>query len=206
MRGFSIDRLLPSLVAAIAASCVCGCGQVRDQVAAMPSVDPTAAAEQAIEQYDHNHNGSLDEIELAGSPGIFAVRDRYDADGNREISEAEIASRLTAIYAGGTPWVSADCLVLQGGRPLAGAAVHLVPEPFLQDAIQPAIGTTDARGHTTPAAADEKLPENMRGLQIIQPGIYRVDIKHPSIKLPAKSLGCEIDPVSRGGTTPVFKL
>jgi hypothetical protein len=180
----------------------CGLGSAID----MPPVDPSAAAANAIEMYDKSGDGSLDETELAASPGMHAARRRYDADGNREISQHEIAAHLKAVYASGTPWVSVVCQVYQDGKPLKSASVRFVPDPFLKDALKPASGTTDDQGHAIPAARDEDLPADKCGLRIIQPGVYRVQIEHPSIKRPAASLGCEIDPTSRGGVQVVFRL
>jgi hypothetical protein len=172
----------------------------------MPPVDPSAAANKAIELYDKNGDGSLDEMELAASPGIYSARDRYDADGNHEVTKDEIAAHLTSIYASGTPWLSAACQVYQGGRPLKGATVRFVPEPFLKDVVKSASGITDDQGRTIPAVIDEELPAAKRGLRIIQPGPYRILIEHPSVKRSAGSLGCEVDPTSRGGTQLVFRL
>jgi hypothetical protein len=56
------------------------------------------------------------------------------------------------------------------------------------------------------AISDEELPPDQRGLRSMQPGIYRIEIKHPRLKQPASPLGCEIDPTSRGGTEVVLRL
>jgi hypothetical protein len=170
------------------------------------SVSPGAAAEKAIELLDRDGSGSLNETELAASPGILAARDRYDADGNGEVSEDEIEAQLNTIYFSGTSWLTADCQVFQGARPLAGATVRFVPEPFLEEAISPAEGKTGSDGRVNPAAPDEKLPDNLKGLLVMQPGLYRVEVVHPSIKQPHKPLGCEISDAERDGTRPVFRL
>jgi hypothetical protein len=137
---------------------------------------------------------------------MLSARDRYDKDGNPESSEDEITSRLNALFTRGMPWVGVVCQVFRGGQPLAGANVRFVPEPFIEDALQPAMGITDNEGRTSPTVADDKLPADKQGLRIMQSGVYRVEIEHPSIKQPHKPLGCEIDPLSRGGTEPVFHL
>jgi hypothetical protein len=199
-------RIVRSLLVITAAAIIGGCGQGRRHAVDMPSIDPSAAAKKAIELYDKNGDGSIDEMELAAGPGIYAARDRYDADGNHEITKDEIAAHLTSLYASGTPWVSAVCQVYQGGRPLSGATVRFVPEPFLKDVITPASGITDDQGRTIPAVIDAELPADKRGLRIIRPGPYRVQIEHPSVKQSAASLGCEIDPMSRGGTQLMFRL
>jgi hypothetical protein len=134
------------------------------------------------------------------------ARDRYDTDGNREISQQEIESRLKSIYTDSSPWVTVNCQVLQSGRPLPGATVRFVPEPFLEESLHTATGTTDNEGRVHPAVEDAKLPEDMKGLLIMQPGVYRVEIKHASIKEPGRSLGWEVDFLARGALDPFFRL
>ena len=93
-----------------------------------------------------------------------------------------------------------------GGRPLDGATVRFVPERFLQGAVKPAVGTTDRQGAAIIAIADEDLPADQRTLRAMQPGIYRVEIKHPGVANLDRLLGFEVDPAMRGGTESVFNL
>jgi hypothetical protein len=205
LRGRSPSRIVLCILMITAASSI-GCGQKDGDAVEMPPVDPIAAARKAIELYDKSGDGSLDETELAASPGMFAARVRYDADANHVITEDEIAAHLTAIYDSGAPWVSVVCQVYRNERPLRGATVRFVPEPFLKDALHPASGTTDDEGRTIPTVVDEVLPADKRGLRIIRPGPYRVEFDHPSVTGTAALRGCEIDPTSRGGTQLLFRL
>jgi hypothetical protein len=205
-RCLRMPRLVRSLLVITVAAIVGGCGQGRRHAVDMLPIDPSVAAEKAVELYDKNGDGSIDELELAAAPGIYAARDRYDADGNHQITKEEIAAHLTSLYASSTPWVSVSCQVYQGGRPLSGATLRFAPEPFLKDLIKPASGVTDDHGYAIPAVTDEDLPADKRGLRIIQPGPYRVQIEHPNVKQSAASLGCEVNPTSRGGTQLVFRL
>ena len=43
-------------------------------------------ADKAIELYDKDSSGSLNEAELAASPGLLAALDRYDKDRDHQIS------------------------------------------------------------------------------------------------------------------------
>jgi hypothetical protein len=191
----------------VAISMLSGCGSGASDGSEMPSVNPSAAAGQAIEQLDKDGSGSLDESELAASPALLAAKSRYDSDGNGQISQNELEARLSKIYAGATPWMSVGCRFMQGGRPLAGAKVRFIPEPFLSDALQPASGTTDAQGLVHPAVADDSLPEDKKGLHVMRPGVYRIEVEHASVKKPHEPLGCEVDDfLARGGTQPVFQL
>jgi hypothetical protein len=198
------DRL-SRLLALAAIISIGGCGGRADNGGAS-SVDPGAAAEKAIELFDKDGSGSLNESELAASPAILAARDQYDSDASGDISQEELEARLTLLFTRGTSWLTADCQIYQGNRPLAGATVRFVPEPFLEEAMQPAQGTTNSEGVVNPAVADEKLPENLKGLHVMQIGVYRVEVEHPNIKQPHKPLGCEISDIVRGGTAPVLRL
>jgi hypothetical protein len=205
LRRVSYSRCFSSVLALFLIACIDGCGGASGS-GGTPEVDPAAAAEQAIELYDKNANGTLDESELAASPGLFAARDRYDTDGDGQISEGEIGTRFTNLFGAGTPWLTVHCQIVKGGRPLAGAKVRFVPEPFLGETLLPAVGTTDSQGRVNPAVAEEYHPENLKGRNIMQPGVYRVEIEHANVNKPHKPLGCEIDDFARGGTEPVIRL
>jgi hypothetical protein len=173
----------------------------------MPPVDVSAAVEKAFELNDKDGSKSLNESELASSPGLLAALGRYDTDNDRQISYDEMTARLNSLYSSrGTAWMTVTCQVIQGGRPLAGAKVRFVPEPYLEDALQPAEGTTNPQGEVTPAVADDKIPESLKGSHVLQPGVYRVEIEHANVKQPHKPLGCEPDTLARNGTFVVFKL
>jgi hypothetical protein len=173
----------------------------------MPPVDVSAAADKAFELLDKDGSKSLDESELGGSPGLLAARDRYDTDRDRQISYDEMTARLNSVYSSrGTAWMTVTCQVIQGGRPLANAKVRFVPESYLAEALQPAEGTTNPQGEVFPAVAADKRPETFKGSDVMQPGVYRVEIEHANVKQPHKPLGCEVDALARNGAYVVFRL
>lgn len=194
------------VVTALAVSTTIGCGGFGGSANKMPELSPASSASQAIELFDNDGDGALGASELAECPALLSVMERYDKDGDGALSGDEIAARLTAILSSGSPWMTVDARVLRNGRPLRGATVRFVPAPFLEGALPPAVGQTDNRGRVRPAVADEKLPDDMKGLAIMQPGLYRVEVEHPSVTQPHKPLGCEVDMLVRGGTEPVFNL
>jgi hypothetical protein len=184
-----------------------GCGRSTSTRVELPSVDARSAAAEAIEQYDKDGDAHLNDSELASCPAINNVRQRYDKDGDRQVSEEEIAQRLEQLYSTGTGLLEVRCTVTRGGRPLAGATVRFVPEPFLGDALQPATGTTDSGGLAMPGISADKLPENLASAQLMQVGLYRVEIEHPTISAgSSKPLGFEVDPTSRDGVVAQFNL
>ena len=72
------------------------------------------------------------------------------------------------------------------GRPLSGATVKLIPEKYLGDEIKAAVGVTNDGGSATMRIPDEDLPEAQRGIVGVHYGTYKVEITHPTMKIPAK--------------------
>jgi hypothetical protein len=206
LAGNGLVRAVGNFCALVAAITWIGCQPGGPSAIQVPSVDPSVAAKRALDLYDKDDSGALDARELAACPGLLAARERYDANHDGQISGDEIAARLDHLYSSGVGLTTVSCRVFVGTQPIAGAKLRFVPEPFLGSAVMTAVGTTDDNGGAIIAIADEALPADQRALRSMQPGIYRVRIEHPSIKRPAAPLGCEIDPISRGGTEPVFRL
>jgi hypothetical protein len=183
-----------------------GCAPERRSAIEIPAVNPTAAAAKAIELYDKDANGSLSAGELAACPGMLAGRQRYDANHDGQLSHEEIAARITTLFSLGLGLVPVRCTVTRGSVPLGDAVVRFVPDAIFEGALKPATGTTDGTGTATISIPDSELPADQHGLGSMQPGIYRVEIEHPSLRAATSPLGCEVDPSSRGGTEPVFNL
>ena len=167
---------------------------------ALPSVDPVAAADAAFAQLDKNGDGQLDEEELKGAPSLAVERGEYDLSGDKQISKEELSDRLTKMYGRNIAFGKADCTVTLDGKPLSGATVQYVAEPFLGDGtIQTATGTTDSNGYTKLSVSDDIIPTEMKGQPLVQPGLYVVKITHASESIPAKyntesELGFELHP------------
>lgn len=182
---------------------VLGCGSSTTSISKL-SISPSAAAGDAIEQYDMNGDGVLSKDEIEACPGLAASVKNFDKDGNGEISRDEIEQRIDFWINSPTRMATIMCAVRMDGQPLPGATVTLVPEPFLAEAIKPASGQTGTMGNTGLAIAAEDLPEGLRGVKGVQLGLYRVEITHPDKQIPAKyntetTLGCEIAPTTQVG-------
>lgn len=182
-----------------------GCHASSQSALTSTKIDPRAAAAEAIHLYDTNGNGALDAAELSACAAMKRSSDRYDKDHNGQVSQDEIAQRFQAMFGGGVGLLEVRCIVTHGGRPLAGAKVRFIPEKFL--ALQEASATTDADGNALPSVAADQLPERVRKAAMMQPGVYRVEIEHPSLPAEStKNLGFEVDPTDRAGTTARFDL
>jgi hypothetical protein len=111
------------------------------------------------------------------------------------------------MYSAGVGLLEVRCSVSRSGRPLANATVRFVPEPFLGDALQTATGTTDSDGFVVPGVPADHLPDTLRNAQLMQVGLYRVEIEHPSISEgTGKTFGFAVDPTRREGTIAQFNL
>jgi hypothetical protein len=115
----------------------------------VPVGSPTAAAAAALDQYDTNHDGSIAGPELDKSPGLKSALPTTDADRDGKLTATEIAARLSKYRSDEIPTFPVLCQVMLDGRPLAGAEVRMVPEPFLGDQVKSASSITDADGATS---------------------------------------------------------
>jgi hypothetical protein len=168
-----------------------------------PSVDAADAAEQAIEQFDRSGDGSLSKEEWSASPELASAAERYDADRDGSLDVEDIATGLEAWQQTGIGARSVPFAVRVNGRPFAGATIRLLPAAFLGEAVKPATGETGPTGGGYLRMAPEDLPENAPNIPLVQPGLYRVEITHPSTTIPPKyntstTLGIEISSGSPG--------
>lgn len=145
-----------------------GCGGAANQQMAKP--DPQQAAAAAIAALDANDDGILSAAELQESPGLQTAMPRLDVNRDGALSADEIAGRLQA-YQSMSDMVAVGVRVLLNGQPLAGAAVTLVPEPFLGEGLQSYVGVTTDRGTAFPKGQRVKLA----GVPV---GLYRAHIRH----------------------------
>jgi hypothetical protein len=164
---------------------VFGCSQGPTRVPA-PSINPIAAAEQALELYDVDHDGALNEKELAQCPGILQRLTTYDQNENHRVDREEIVDRIANWVKSRIGLTQVISTVTYQGKPLAGATIVFEPEPYLGSDVKVAQGLTNAQGLVQMAIAAENLPEQVRKRSLMQCGTYKVRITHPSIKLPTK--------------------
>jgi len=160
---------------------------------------PSAAAEQALAEFDANQDGAIDTSELEKCPGLRAAQAAMDADGNGLLSESEIATRLKSYVGDELVVTTFPCRVLLDGRPLADATVTLVPESFLASALNPASGVT-ALGGDAVLTVEEVQAKGFSGVYC---GLYRIQVSKRNAAgvetLPAKyntetTLGQEVAP------------
>jgi hypothetical protein len=152
---------------AIALSLLPGCGR-RDGLIP-PTYSPDEFAQEALAEYDTNHDGYLDAKELERCPALKYRLETIDQNGDHRLSVQEIAGRIQIYADSQIALKSVLCSVQLDGRPLQGATVTYVPEKFMGSSIKPASGVSDERGGVSLTVPGEKLNG-------VQPGFYRVQI------------------------------
>jgi hypothetical protein len=163
-----------------------GCGGGRTRVSA-PEWDAAAATEHAMSEYDADGNQKLSREELKRCPGLLIAAKLFDGDGDGAISVDELKTKLAEMHEQQAALVEVSCSVTRGGKPLEGAIVTFVPEPFMGESFQPATGVTGPDGTAFPSVAENELPAELRGrVHGVHSGIFRVTVTHPQIAIPAK--------------------
>jgi hypothetical protein len=174
-------------------------------------VDAGDAAEAAIQELDKNADGKLAKDEWTASPALVVSIEQYDNNGDSILDADEIENGIEAWQQTGVGARPLPFKVLLNGRPLAGAIVRIEPVSFLRDAVKIATGQTSPGGGGHLSLAPEDMPENAPNMPLVQPGLYRVEITHPSIRIPPKyntetTLGIEITSGKPGPEGAVWSL
>ncbi len=171
-----------------------------------PSVDPDAAGQRAVADYDANGDGLLDAKELEKSPALRRALKSVDKNNDQRLSASEIAERIRLFQGTRIGLMTVRGQATLDGAPLAGATVRLVPEKFLGPSFKPSAGLTDAHGYADFRAEGTELPG-------VAPGFYRVEVSKKDAAgqelVPARFnsqtvVGQEVSPDARGGLT--FRL
>jgi len=193
-----------SLPAAMGLGCLLpGCSQTPVAEFRPPSISSSSAASRALEAYDTNGDGALDDAELEASPALASVKAKYDTNGDGKISKDELVARFDTLFSRGAVLTNLSGTVVNGRSPVAGATVRFVPEEFLGDGIYPAVGETDVGGRIMPSLEGDDLPADVQESPFIQVGLYRVEVSAGGSTF---TLGHEVDPTDRQGITPTFDL
>jgi hypothetical protein len=159
-----------------------GCSKVPKSYA--PQLDPAAAGQAALEQYDSNHDGKISGPELDQAASLKSNLEKIDSNGDHALTAEEISRRIRCWQKTKMLWSRTPirCLVFHNKELLPDAEVKLVPEKFLGDKMKTAQGKTGFNGVAilNTVAADPGDPPG------VGPGFYRVEITKAGAKIPAK--------------------
>ncbi len=176
-----------------------------------PAVDAHAAAAYAMEHSDANKDGAIEQSELSDNPALAAALPSFDVSGDGRLDASEIADGLTQMYASRMNLTDMACTVNRNGRPLVGATLRLSPVEMLGESLPAAEGVTNESGTAHPTVGAELIPTEFKDKPLMYPGLYSVEITHPTIQLPARyntatELGCQVNPMARDGMAVTFDL
>jgi len=164
---------------------VVGCSGKPTKVKA-PQIDPAGAANALLAQYDTDSDGQLSQAELSNCTALSDALDRYDENGDLKISGEELTKRFTGWLESGLGVSSLACQITFKGRPVEGAEISFVPETCFADTLQRASGTTDDSGVAMLSIDASHLPSDAYNMRGVQQGLFRVEITHPTVTIPAK--------------------
>jgi hypothetical protein len=164
----------------------CGCSGRPSRVDT-PDVDAQDAAELALKELDRDGDAALNADELKACPSLVNAMPMYDSDKDGALSQAELVAGIESWSKRGVGGIPLPFTVRLDGRPLVGAQVKLTPLPFLGDAVKPAFGEADGSGSGSLNMAAEDRPSHLpKNLPLVQPGLFSVEVTHPTVKVPAK--------------------
>jgi hypothetical protein len=122
----------------------------------------------------------------------------------------EMRERIAA-WKTGPGMMTWSCCVMLDGKPLQDAQVVYVPEPYLAEWLHPSSGVTGSDGITGIGVPAEYLAKDHQRLRAVHSGVYKVQITHPKVKIPAKynektTLGRELSRQTGAGTLDVLQI
>jgi hypothetical protein len=163
-------------------------------------------ADAAIQQFDTNHNGTIEGAELNACPALKLALADIDKNKDKALSRDELVERFTAYKNAGANAMTVGCVVKRRGEPLPGAIVKFVPEDCMKGSIRSGSGTSDQNGNVRLSLDDG---DYMPGLQC---GLYKIVVSKagpgggellPEIYNTKTTLGREVFSSGRGGGTNI---
>jgi|694.fasta_scaffold67035_4 hypothetical protein len=160
---------LPIIVIAGLLVVTASCGPSRPPRVPAPPVDPESMARAVLQLIDTDGDGQLTTAELARVPGLVSALATLDTDGDKRLSAADITTWLTGVRDSKVAVTPVPLKVMHKGKPVAGATLKLVPEPFMGSNVKAAEATTDTSGAVLPTIPGSPYPG-------VNSGVYRVEI------------------------------
>lgn len=165
----------------------CGCSSQPPRVHQIDA-DPADLAARLMAAGDTDQDGYLSQAELSRLPYLIEMAREYDVDRDSRIATSELAARFEkTVFDPKVALTPGACNVMRKGRPFVGATVRLVPAPWLQEYLPVASGIAGPDGIAFLSMDSDKYPKNVPKLSgVIRPGLYLIEVTHPSIQVPGK--------------------
>ena len=185
----------------LAGAVTAGCGP---SAVTIPKFDPDTIAQNAMDEYDKNKDGKLDEAELENCPALKNALPNMVGPDKKFLTEEDVAERLRKFQKSQVGLMGVRCLVFRGGKGVKDVTVTFIPEKFMGGTIKQASGISDEDGNVVLMAEGESVP----GLNL---GYYRIEaskkdadgneLLHPKFNKESK-LGQEV-PHNRAPTVSI---
>jgi hypothetical protein len=150
---------------ALATIFVSGCGQ---KALTAPIFDPETIAQQAMDEYDKNKDGKLDEAELEKCPALRGALAQIAGPDKSYIEQDDLVKRLQKFQKSHTGLSMIACRVTRGGIGVKDVTVTLIPEKFMGGTIKQASGVSNEEGEV-------KLMVEGESVSGVNLGYYRVE-------------------------------
>ena len=163
------------VVLALGISCaLTGCSS-RPPTLKPPEFDAQKASLRAIQTFDADGDGQLNERELKKAPALEFALDRIDQNADKTLTVDEIEKHIGDTWIEeGAGVIRVRCQVTLDGKDLDDAEVTFEPAPFLgEGVIHGARGRTRRGVASLSVAPEHMVHSNARG---VTPGLYLVRI------------------------------
>jgi hypothetical protein len=182
-----LRHLFDDVACLLIALVCCGCSN-RPAAIAQVDVDPVAVASSLLETCDEDGDEALsaDETQRFGCLAKYFAS--YDLNDDDRLDREELSGRIgDVVFNPHKRLMSGECVVKRKGRPLTNAKVCLKPLDCLSGVIPPAAGVTNPAGFARLQLEEEDMPAGAPRLPgLVRPGLYRVEITHDLIPVPAR--------------------
>jgi hypothetical protein len=145
-----------------------GCGPARPSRITPPGLDAAAVTAAVMGQADTDGDGRLTKQELERVPALVVSLATLDADADGQLSAAELRAWLDEVKVSRVAITSLTASVTHKGKPLANAAIRLVPESFMGSGMKAATGVTEAGGDASLTIPDSVYPGVNCGLYLVE--------------------------------------
>lgn len=138
----------------------------------LPSYDSSALAQAALKYLDKNKDSQIDGNELDACPALKTALPAVDKNNDKRLSASELKERMDQYAARNQ--VPITVIVTLDEQPLAGAAVTLEPEPFMEGPLKPATAITDQDGTSSAfqvaGQSQSSLPAGLYRIRVVKEG------------------------------------
>lgn len=160
----SSSNVICHVVLSVTAFFLGGCGQ--QAALSVKTLSPKASAQKALEKYDANQDGALDQTEC--SAGLRALFPTSDEDQNGKLSLEEIQKRLQFHDDQKVGLITSTANLTSSGTSVEGLLVKLIPDPVFTG-LPSAKGSADKNGFVVFQSDGESIPG-------VRPGVYSIVI------------------------------